>query len=186
MPVDGLADRLNAVDDLLDRVPDLARIVSRTVGTIHPLAAKPGYDVSHSQPRWRDRIFISFPERLDEIGGLRLAESVVHEAMHLHLTNEERRNAFVARATDTLYSPWMDALRSAQGVLHGLFVFSCIGSFLLRVADHDTFSEDARRYVRGRLMEIGQEISNVDVVALERALTPHGVRLTRLWSISWS
>ncbi|WP_367158798.1 HEXXH motif-containing putative peptide modification protein [Mesorhizobium sp.] len=180
--VDGVAGRLEAVDSLLRQVPDLARIVSRNVRSIHPLAAEPGYDVSHSQPRWRARIFVSFPERQDQIGELRLAESVVHEAMHLHLTNEESRIAFVARSSDTLYSPWMGTLRSVQGVLHGLFVFYCIGTFLLRVTENRLLADDACRYIRGRLADIRQEIFEVDFAALEGALTPHGVAQMRLWT----
>lgn len=180
-PTDGLATRLGAVDQLLARVPDLSRIVSRSVGAIHALVAVAGYDVSHSQPKWRDRVFVSFPERQDAIGELRLAESVVHEAMHLHLTNEEARVAFVARPTDELYSPWMDTIRSVPGVLHGLFTFSCIAAFLLRLAQDGSFADDACRYLAGRLAEIRQEILEVESAALEDALTPHGVGQTRLW-----
>lgn len=180
--VNGLAVRLEPVDNLLRRVPDLARIVSRTVRAIHPLAAEPGYDVSHSQPRWRARIFVSFPERQDEIGDLRLAENVVHEAMHLLLTNEESRVAFIARSTDTLYSPWMGTIRPVQGVLHGLFVFYCISAFLLRVTENRSLADDACRYVRGRLADIRQEILEVDSAALEGALTSHGVGQMRHWT----
>lgn len=179
--IDGLESRLIAVDDLLGLAPDLRSIVLSSVATVHPLAAKPGYDISHSQPKWRDRIFVSFPERQDEIGELRLTESVVHEAMHLHLTNEETRTEFVATSTNTLYSPWMKTLRPASGVLHGLFVFYSVGNFLLRVLEQRTLAEDANRYVNKRLNEIQQEISEVDVAALEKALTPHGVTQTRFW-----
>ncbi|RUX10174.1 hypothetical protein EOA30_01430 [Mesorhizobium sp. M8A.F.Ca.ET.059.01.1.1] len=180
--VNGLAGRLVAVDELLGRVPDLARIVSRSVRAIHPLAAEPGYDVSHSQPRWRARIFVSFPERQDETGELRLAESVVHEAMHLHLTNQESRIAFVARTTDTFYSPWMGTTRPVQGVLHGLFVFHCISAFLLRVTENHPLTDNASRYLRKRLADIRQEIFEVDMVGLEGALTPHGVAQMQLWT----
>ncbi|WP_365988317.1 HEXXH motif-containing putative peptide modification protein [Mesorhizobium sp.] len=180
--VNGGAARLEAVDNLLRQVPDLARIVSRAVRSIHPLAAEPGYDVSHSQPIWRARIFVSFPERQDEIGELRLAESVVHEAMHLHLTNEESRFAFVARSTDTLYSPWMGTLRPVQGVLHGLFVFYCISTFLRRVTENRLVADDAWRYISGRLADIREEILEIDWAALESALTAHGVAQMRLWN----
>jgi HEXXH motif-containing protein len=180
--IDGLPAQLEAVDRLLKRVPDLAEIVSRTLAVIHPLAARPGYDISHSQPRWRDKIFVSFPERLDEIGSLRLAESVVHEAMHLHLTIEEERNTFIARSTETLYSPWKDTIRSAQGVLHGLFVFCCIGAFLSCVAENGSLTGSASKYLTSRLAKIRDEISEIDFAALEAALTPYGIRQIRRWT----
>lgn len=181
-PVAGLADRLRAVDDLLSRFSDLAAIVAATVGAIHPLAAEPGFDVSHSQPRWRDLIFISFPDRRDQIGDLRLAESVVHEAMHLHLTNEEARNPLVAHSEHSLYSPWMDTSRSAQGVLHGVFVFRCIAAFLDRVRRSVALSPDANKYAAIRVKDIHQQLAEVDSFALERALTLHGVALVRSWA----
>ena len=71
---------------MIANVPSLKRIVAALVTDVHALAAAPGYDVSHSEPKWRSRVFVSVPERYDSIGAVRLAESVVHEAMHLHLT----------------------------------------------------------------------------------------------------
>lgn len=181
-PIAGLAYRLGAAEELLGRVPDLAGVVAATVGVIHPLAAEPGYDVSHSQPRWRDLIFVSFPDRQDEMGDLRLAESVVHEAMHLHLTNEEARNRLVAHSGSSLYSPWMETSRSAQGVLHGVFVFRCIRAFLARLTESAALSPEANEYVADRLNAIHQQLAEVDSPALERALTPHGVALVRSWA----
>lgn len=177
----GLEDRLNAVDNLLAGSPDLAAVVSATVVAIHPLSAPPGYDVSHSQPKWRDRIFVSFPERDDEVGALRLAESVVHEAMHLHLTNEEARTPFVATMSDTAYSPWRGTARAVQGVLHGVFVFSCIHFFLSTVKRCGHLSQNGHKHLRGRLDDIEREISEVDYWALQAALTPEGVVHLRSW-----
>lgn len=180
-PPDRLENRLDAVDDLLARSPDLAAIVSGTVVAIYPLSAEPGYDVSHSQPIWRDRIFVSFPERDDEVGALRLAESVVHEAMHLHLTNEEARAPLVATMSETTYSPWRGTDRAVQGVLHGVFVFSCIHHFLCTVERCGRFSEDGREHLRGRLDDIEREVSQVDASALVAALTVKGVVYLRSW-----
>lgn len=181
-PVDGLAQRLEAVEDLLRHVPDLASIVATTVRVIHPLVAEPGYDVSHSQPKWCDLIFVSFPDRRDQIGDLRLAESVVHETMHLHLTNEEARTPLVANSESSLYSPWMDSMRSAQGVLHGVFVFQCIGAFLVRLARSDALSPDTGTYAASRFEAIREQLAAVDSSTLNRALTPHGVALVQAWA----
>ena len=181
-PIAGLAHRLGAVQELLSQVPDLATIIAATVKIIYPLAAEPGYDVSHSQPKWRDMIFISFPDRQDQIGDLRLAESLVHEAMHLHLTNEETRNPVVAHPERSLYSPWMGTSRSVRGVLHGVFVFRCISAFLARLSESVALSSEAKMYVARRLEAISQELVEVDSPALERALTAHGIALVRSWA----
>ena len=177
----GLGDKLDAVDNLLGLSPDLAATVSATVAAIHPLSAEPGYDISHSQPRWRDRIFVSFPERDDEVGALRLTESVVHEAMHLHLTNEEVRTPLVATMSGTAYSPWRGTHRAVQGVLHGVFVFSCIYYFLCMVERCGRLSVDGREHLHGRLDDIEREIFEVDASALETALTVQGVVHLRSW-----
>lgn len=184
MPCDGLGGRLDSVDDLLAVAPDLAALVHATVGAIHPLSAQPGYDVSHSQPRWRDRIFVSFPERTDEIGALRLAESVVHEAMHLHLTNEETRAPLVAAMSRTTHSPWRGTARAVQGVLHGVFVFSCIHCLLSAISRLGSVGEGEQRHVRGRLKDIERELVEVDLAALEAALTSEGVLRLRSWHLS--
>ena len=152
------------------------------VAAIHPLSAAPGFDVSHSQPKWPDKIFVSFPERDDELGRLRLAESIVHEAMHLHLTMEELRYPLVAKSERELYSPWQATLRPAQGVLHGLFVFYCIKCFLSRIEAEGSLVEDARRHIFRRLLDIELEIVAVDLPALTEALTPRGAALVQTWT----
>lgn len=179
-PVEDLAWRLDAVDALLDQVPDLASVVCERVGAVHALAAEPGYDVSHSQPRWRDRIFVSFPDRTDEVGDLRLAESVVHEAMHLHLTDLEAREPLVTDRAGRLWSPWMETTRPAQGVLHGVFVFYCIAAFLDRMKDLTTLSS-VRLHACERLQQISLELIEIDTVALDAALTPSGMTQLRSW-----
>lgn len=180
-PLLGLAGRLDVVDGLVALSPELAAIVSAAVATVHPLAAEPGYDVSHSQPKWHDRIFVSFPERDDEVGALRLAESVVHEAMHLHLTTEEAVTPLVAVWSAIAYSPWRGTTRSAQGVLHGVFVFSCIRAFLLLADRHARPGGRARGHISGRLKDIAQELADVDVPCLVEALTPRGAALLQGW-----
>lgn len=165
----------------LSKVPDMERLVLDVVGDIHPLVAEPGYDVSHSQPQWRERIFVSCPERSDEVGALRLAESVIHEAMHLHLTNEEEISALVAVPTGKAHSPWREGVRPVQGVIHGLFVFTCIRYFSRALSSRTRLSEETSRYVEGRLATIDDEIAQVDVEVLSRSLTDRGRASVRFW-----
>jgi HEXXH motif-containing protein len=102
--------------------------------------------------------------------------------MHLHLTNEEARNPLVAHPERSLYSPWMDTSRSAQGVLHGVFVFRCISAFLARIRRSGALTPETNKYAASRVEDIHQQLAEVDSFALERALTPHGVALVRLWA----
>ena len=152
------------------------------VRNIHPLAAEPGYDVSHSQPRWREAIFVSCPERGDDIGAIRLAESVVHEAMHLHLTNEEERAPLVAVSRSMAHSPWRDTERPVRGVMHGLFVFTCIHRFLRTVAVATPLADGVRRYVGERIRTITEEVEQVDLGELSCSLTPRGRASVASWS----
>lgn len=161
--------------------PELDRLVRHLVRDIYPLAAEPGYDVSHSQPRWREAIFVSCPERGDDVGAVRLAESVVHEAMHLHLTNEEERAPLVAVPWQTAHSPWRDTERPVRGVMHGLFVFACIHRFLWTLVVAAPLDDDVCRHVGNRIRTITDEMEQVDMGELSRSLTSRGQAGVASW-----
>ena len=133
------------------QVRELALILLALVSEIHLIAAEPGYDVSHSEPRWRSSIFVSIPDRGDEIGALRLAESVVHETMHLQLTNREQLQQLVALKDGTTRSPWRDEDRPYQGVLHGLYVFSCLAVFFRSLLSERALGDAGHRHVAQRV-----------------------------------
>jgi HEXXH motif-containing protein len=162
------------------RVPDLASIVHALVSEIHLLAAESGYDVSHSEPRWRSSIFVSIPDRRDETGALRLAESVVHEAMHLQLTNREQLQQLVALEDGAMQSPWRDEPRSYRGVLHGLYVFSCLAAFFRSLLSEQALGEAGRRHAVQRVREIAQQVESIDFGALAAGLTDAGTALVQL------
>lgn len=153
----------------------LARTVAERVGIVHVLRADVGYDVSHSEPQWADRIFVSVPERRDRVGALRLAESVIHEAMHLQLTDLEATFALVRDLSGQLRSPWRRAPRPVGGVFHGLFVFTCLRAFF--EAHREPMGSAAAQHVHRRLEEIDGEIAEIDVNALAAGLTPGGTAL---------
>ena len=180
-PVDDLRRLLPAGQAWLAAVPELEGLVLQVVRYIHPLAAEPGYDISHSQPRWRDRILVSCPERADSIGALRLAEGVLHEAMHLHLTNEETRIPLVARPLGTAHSPWRKVDRPVQGVLHGLFVFACIHHFLELLVNRVTLADEVRGYVSERLDTVAGELAQIDEAELASQLTTRGQASLACW-----
>lgn len=154
--------------------PSLAAIVATRVRAIHLLHAEPGYDVSHSEPRWRERIFASVPNRSDDVGALRLAESIIHEALHLHLTELETIAPLVRDQTGTLASPWRPEPRGFGGVLHGAFVFVSLRAYFdLVIAS----SQPAERHLDQRRREIAQELSQLDSGTLAEGLTDVGAEL---------
>jgi HEXXH motif-containing protein len=156
-------------------VRSLAAIVATRVAAVHLLQAEPGYDVSHSEPRWVDRIFVSVPERGDEVGALRLAEAIIHETLHLHLTELELITPLVRDQTGTLASPWRPEPRSFGGVLHGAFVFVGLKAYF------DTVTAPSGSVVGGHLgqrrTEIAKELSQVDLATLTAGLTEPGAEL---------
>lgn len=166
---------------LIAEVPDLHGAVRAAVMHVHPIDAPPGYDVSHSEPRWRTTVFVSIPERADTVGRMRLAESIVHEGMHLLLTTWELAGAFVADERVKLHSPWRGTARPAQGVLHGTFVFLCIAAFLSRLPGSG-LSLSGRDHVARRLEEISAELDEVDMDGLRSVMTPRGTSHLDRWT----
>lgn len=161
------------------QVPDLASIVAETVSDMHFLKAEAGYDISHSEPRWRTRIFVSIPDLVDAVGALRLAESIVHEAMHLHLTNLEERVPLVANLDNRVASPWRSELRTYQGVLHGLFVFCSIACFFENMTGKKALNSSGLRHVAKRSQQIALELRSINFDELCEGLTEQGAELAR-------
>jgi HEXXH motif-containing protein len=160
-------------------VTTLGAVVASLVEDLHLLGASPGYDISHSEPQWLARIFVSIPDRFDDVGALRFAESVVHEAMHLQLTLFETEHPVVADLRGTLLSPWRSEHRPFSGVVHGLYVFTCLRSFFhsLRHAASGPTDEHVSR----RIQDIKTEIASIKLSDLTMGLTPLGAELAREW-----
>lgn len=167
-------------ESLIELVPGMASAVRGWVGQIHLLRAEPEYDTSHSEPIWRTRIFVSVPERSDQVGALRLAESVIHEALHLQLTGYEAIEPMVADGKLAMASPWRSEKRPLQGVFHGLYVFSCLSTFFSRIGGR--LDVDGRRHVGVRLGEIREEIAAINFDELTFGLTPVGKGLASRWA----
>ncbi len=165
---------------MVERCGNLADVVRNVAQEIHLLEAEPGYDVSHSEPCWLHRVLVSVPDRLDEVGALRFTEGLIHEAMHLELTLLENEQALVRNPTDTMPSPWREEPRPIGGVLHGLYVFSCLYAAFAMVAD-STDAEGAV-HIEGRLHDISEEIRSIDLSRLSAGLTPLGCGLANRWS----
>lgn len=145
------------------------------IRSVHTVAAHgPGYDCSHSEPDIPFSVLVSIP--LDERDAtLRLAESLLHEAMHLQLTLIEAHLPIAANgAAGAAYSPWQQCLRPAKGLLHGLYVFAAIDAWLAAVQDSAAIGASDRLYAERRRAEIREEIGMVSDLPTSIGLTPFG------------
>ena len=110
---------LQAAFDALRSVESLGETIFTLVRSLHVLESQRDTDVSFSSPGLPFSIFVSVPTPDERDAVIRLAESIVHEAMHLQLSLIEDGCALVTGGEDTAYSPWKQRDRPVQGVLHG-------------------------------------------------------------------
>jgi HEXXH motif-containing protein len=172
--------------DLLDAGSALREAVEALVRRVHPLVARgPGYDSSHSDPELPFSIFVSIPAG-ENAAVPRLAESILHEAMHLQLSLLEGREALVCEPpagerAATGYSPWQKCERPIGGLVHGLFVFRVIFDWLEALAASRPHDDDIAGYAARRRGEIAQEIQSLGDLAALTALTAAGRQLVSGW-----
>lgn len=154
-------------------VPGLWSIVDRRVERIMIVrSAGDCFDTSHSDPAWPGIVLVSIPPQ-GPVGDLRLAEGIIHEAMH-HSLSALEANVTLVRQQRLLHSPWRGTDRPAGGVLHGLFVFACVAHAFQKLIDLGSLGEDALRHARKRIGEIRDEIDTIDHEGLRTALTARG------------
>ena len=172
-----LQDAMN----VLARVPTLQATVATLMRTCHLLKPEnDAYDISHSDPLVPFSAFVSVPWKRGLTDALRVAESLVHEAMHLQLTLIERLLPLVEESHQTYFSPWKGTQRSPQGVLHALCVFRVIDNFFGRLLALSGWSVDSVEHLRKRRREIAQQISEVKAFKDHPALTKAGTHLAGL------
>ena len=169
-----LREVLNEGARLLAKVPSLETAVEAALGEVVLLRARPAFDISHSEPRWPETIFVSVPGMPGSVSALRAVENVIHEAMHLQLTIMERADLLVADETTQMVSPWRQEPRQIQGVLHGVYVFRCIAEFFATPTLVRGIDAAGARHVARRRDEIANELSQVDFDRLAVGLTPRG------------
>lgn len=154
---------------LIQLVPTLAATVDALVQSAHVLrSADPDMDVSHSDPAIPFSIFLSISE--GKFADLRIAEAIIHEAMHLQLSLVEELVPLVADDGVRFHSPWKREGRPTSGVLHALYVFRTVAQWLDGISQATTDVQ----YVARRCVQIEEEISELDLDALSLGLTSDG------------
>lgn len=167
---------LDRAEKLLKTVPNLNFVVRSFVHEIFLLhVLDDEFDVSHSEPWWPNRIFISIP-RPSPVQDIRVAEAIVHEAMHLNLSAVERLIPLVSDRR-TLKSPWRSEPRPAVGVLHGIYVFCCISRFFGYLQARLPLQESPKRHVVRRQVEIAAQLDSIDYCSLRTSLSSTGASL---------
>ena len=163
-------------EKLILHITDLWFVVIQTVGGIAPLSnVNDDFDVSHSEPALGNTILLSIPPE-GPLTGLRLSEEVVHEAMHINLSKYEEAIPLV-KSFALMFSPWRSTPREARGVLHGLYVFSCVAQFMSLLLEFGELSAIERTHVCRRLREIVSDLTKIDEAHLVSNLTTKGAAL---------
>ena len=124
-------NKINNAIGVLGEVNDLQSFIFRIVKSVQIIETVDAYtDISYSHPDIPFSIFFSVCENNSIISDLRVAESILHESMHLMLTLiEDHFDLRDNKSNETFYSPWRDEHRPLRGVLHGMFVFRAIYDF---------------------------------------------------------
>jgi HEXXH motif-containing protein len=168
-------EQLNYAINVLKTVPTLLTTVAAIVRTIHVIDPDDDdYDISFSEPNVPFSIFVSLPLGRDITTPLRVAEAIVHEAMHLQLSFIERVLPLVKLTSHQYYSPWREEFRSAQGLLHGLYVFCVISEFLQAV--RSSLKVNVRDHVDNRLLDIRRRVNCVESFQNSADLTEIGAQ----------
>lgn len=167
---------------ILDEVPTVLPTVARLIRVLHLIdPVDQEFDVSFSLPNLPFSAFVSVPAQASD-GPPRVAEALLHEAMHLQLTILEGVVPLVADGERDYYSPWRQEFRSARGVLHALYVFRVIDAFLegvlsagISLRSLASYAKDRRAAIAGQVREVAGfrecgELTGDGVAFVERLL----------------
>ncbi|WP_417353506.1 aKG-HExxH-type peptide beta-hydroxylase [Flavobacterium alkalisoli] len=163
LDVVGIPQKLKDALALLGQVPGMMNCLTKLVKAIQVLRQDdPEIDTSHSDPQIPFSIFVSVCEDNSPTSNLRVAESILHEAMHLKLTLIEKHvDLIVSHTQETFYSPWRDEQRPVRGVLHGLFVFSAVSQFYSSVNYQFLTENEIAKFIAFRNKQIVLEIQSL-------------------------
>ena len=162
-------EKIDLAIDLIRVSPTLLDVISNLVKSVHIIQAEPGFDISFTDPELPFSIFISIPTD-NKHSNLRLAESIIHEAMHLQLSIIEKEISLVHDDKSKFYSPWKKMLRPTSGIMHALYVFTAIKQWLEVVKN----TPEGYDYACYRIREIQEELALLDYETCYDSLTDSG------------
>lgn len=160
---------------IINRVPSLMSTVAALARSLHVIKPEDAdYDLSFSEPHIPFSIFVSVPEVRIADDALRVAEAIVHEAMHLQLTLIESTSPLLLSRSKKYYSPWRKEYRDAEGILHALYVFRVIKQFFEYLSTTEGQPLNVAVYIRNRCGEINRQFEAVRSLRLESDLSRVG------------
>ncbi len=173
---DAVLLKLNKAFSILRLIDPIYDCITDLVQAIHILRQPDAdIDLSYSHPQIPFSIFISVCNDDSVISNLRVAESILHEAMHLKLTLIENNVSLIKPNTKNLYySPWREELRPIQGVLHGLFVFRAIYEFYKRIINEFSNYHELNKFLITRIDDIIIEINQLVDLKKNKFLDKNG------------
>ena len=145
--------------------------------SLHVLVASGSdFDTSYSDPSLPLSVFVSCPLPAERNRVERLAENIVHEALHLQLSLVERVQPLVIDDPDEepVFSPWKDEWRSVRGLVHAVYVFGNLRSFWKGVASK---RPESSSFAQARIQTIDAEMADAAHLASNKSLTAAGRRL---------
>jgi hypothetical protein len=167
--------------DVVKPISTLFTTVAALVSSIHVIdVGDNDYDVSFSDPHIPFSIFVSVPRSNEANIPLRIAEAIIHEAMHIQLTLIERIVPLVNPAGRQHYSPWRGEFRNAQGVLHGLYVFRVIDECFYELQQlFSQYEQSVVNFIVERRIKIHDEINQIISFQDSSDLTVIGTEFVR-------
>ena len=152
-----VAAGLDAAFSLLELVPTIGATIHELVKALHVIdSCDDDTDVSFSDPALPFSVFVSVPRRKSVTASWRIAEAILHESMHLHLTLVGQVLPLLHTQRNVYYSPWRREQRSAEGILQALYVFGVIRSFFTVLPT--LRSSAANNHVASRTKEIESQM----------------------------
>jgi HEXXH motif-containing protein len=176
-----IVSKIERALEIIKSVPEVFSFVDKIVKSVQIIDAEyADTDTSYSHPEIPFSIFFSVCEEESSISDLRVAESVLHEAMHLKLTLIERHIDLIEpNSKDVFYSPWRNEERPLRGILHGLFVFKAVLDFYT-ILKQKSISKDVNEYIAHRISEIKREINFITTFSQSEGLTAEGQKLSSM------
>jgi HEXXH motif-containing protein len=165
---------------IINQVPSLVSTVAALVRSLHVIKpADEDRDVSFSEPHIPFSIFVSVPEKRIGNDAFRVAEAIVHEAMHLQLTLIEQIVQLVLSDCEKYFSPWRGEHRTAQGVLHALYVFAVIDCLIANLQSRSVLPIKSAGYLKGRRRQIDNQMREIEGFRYYSSTTESGKRFVR-------
>lgn len=173
-----ITHKINAALGIFQSIPLVHSFISKIVKSIQILCSDNAEtDISYSHPDIPFSIFFSLCEDKSDIADIRVAESILHEAMHLKLTLIEHIIPLVKPYSKEVYfSPWRSENRPIRGVLHGLFVFRAIYDFYILLQKKNP-SGAVQQFLKKRIWQINKDMGVLLNFVESPGLTPDGTVL---------